>query len=107
MKTIFVAMMILVGLVARPAPQNPNDAPHTAVPSSMLVLAGRIDYVPDPILSKSLEAAGIVDSGTLSGQRRADAEERLSLAMENFRIHDPAFFKGIMDYYHISLRERK
>lgn len=104
MKALFVTAMILVGLVAHPL-QNPNDAPHVTVPSGMLVLAGRIDYVPSPILSAAVSANEFARASN-SNAVLSDAEERLSLAMEALRYHDPAFFKGIMNFYAISLRER-
>ncbi len=107
MKTIYVLAMVLTGIMLKPAPQNPNDAPHTAVPAGMLILAGRIDFVPSPVLPPCNPAtADIFQCQADAAKIRNDAEERMSLALEAFRYRDPKFFKGIMDFYAISLRDR-
>lgn len=107
MKILFVMTMVFVGLLSHPVLQNPNDAPHIMVPAGMLILAGRIDYVPDPTLPPCDPLTTPPLQCPINTYAiRSDGEERLSLAMEAFRQHDPDFYLGIMNFYALSLRER-
>ena len=60
------------------------------------------------VYAQKYEESGspFVASAVAAYQMKAEAEERLSLAMEAFRWKDPEFFRQVMESYGLGLTEK-